>query len=220
METIYETVRQNPVYVAWIFGIVNALWVVFLYFNKKRHEKELENLKHTFNLDLEKRKKMYEMKSAQFEKYFRMTDEFAKKHQVDLPLTLQPIFAEYMNNYLTAQEKGDKAASTIAITKFGSQISKIMSDSTNEYRALIAETNSLKLIASDALAAIFDNVQEAYEKAFQLMNEFMNRLVELMISNDQSTLQKYQSEMAAQAKEIENQLRNLMQQMRNELKEI
>lgn len=220
MEAIYEAVRQYPDYFAWAFGIVNALWATFLYFNKKSHDRALENLKHSLNLDLEKRKRMYEMKATQFEKYFRMADEFRKKHQADLPQKLQPIFNEYMNSYLSAEEKGDKAASTTAITKFSSKIAEIMNDGTSEYLSLKAETNSLKLIASEALAAIFDNVQKEYEKAFQLANEFMSQFVELVLSNNQSKIQKYQNEMAIQAKAIEGQLHNLMQQMRRELNEI
>lgn len=220
MDSIYEVVRQNPDYFFWIFGIVNVLWAAFLYFNKKQHDRALETLRHSLNLDLEKRKRMYEMKAAQFEKYFRMADDFGKKHRVDLPNKLLPILDEYMNGYLSAEEKGDKAASTAAIAKFSSQIARIVNDGMSEYLSLKAETNSLKLIASDALAAIFDNVQKAYEGAFQLTSEFMNRFLELTLSNDQSTIQKYQSQMAAQANETENQLRNLMQQMRSELNEI
>jgi len=220
MDAIYEVVRQNPDYFAWIFGIVNVLWAAFLYFNKRRHDRELETLRHSLNLDLEKRKRMYEMKAAQFEKYFRLADEFGKKHHVDLPKKLQPIFDDYMSSYLSAEGKGDKKASTEAIVKLGSQIGKIMSEGASEYFSLKAETNSLKLIASDALAEIFGSVQRGYETAFQLANEFMSRFVELTQSNDQSTMQKYQSEMEAAAKDIEIQLQSLMQQMRRELNEI
>src|SRR5438034_1065004 len=131
MEAIYDIVRQSPEYFAWSFGITNVLWAAFLYFNKKRHDRELEQLRHSLNLDLEKRKRMYEMKAAQFEKYFRMADEFGKKHQADLPLKLQPIFDEYMNSYISAEDKGDKAASTTAITKFSSQIGEIMNGGTS-----------------------------------------------------------------------------------------
>ena len=45
MNDILKIITEKPEYVAWIFGVVNALWIVFLYFNKKRHEKELIKVK-------------------------------------------------------------------------------------------------------------------------------------------------------------------------------
>lgn len=58
LEVIYEAIKARPDYFAWAFGLVNILWGGFVYFNKKRHERELVSLKasieHSHNLDLEK----------------------------------------------------------------------------------------------------------------------------------------------------------------------
>ncbi len=40
MEEIFKVISEKPEYFAWAFGLVNALWIGFVYFNKKRHEKE------------------------------------------------------------------------------------------------------------------------------------------------------------------------------------
>ncbi len=61
METIYLIIKQNPEYFAWIFGLINALWLGFVYFNKKRHQRDLVSLKQALDLDLERRKKVFEM---------------------------------------------------------------------------------------------------------------------------------------------------------------
>lgn len=220
METIYKIISDNPNYFVWGFCIINFLWAGFLYFNKKRHDRELEGLKHSYNLDLEKRKKIYQMKASQFERYFQMVDDFGKRQQVDLPNRLHPIFNAYMENYLKAQATGGQEASTAAITKFGSQISEIMNEGMEQYLSLKSETNSLKLIASDALAILFDDLQNSYDRAFNISQEFMGKFVELIVSNNQSEIQRYQELMFEQAEEIKGYADKLMSQMRLELKEI
>ena len=44
MQDIYELIQENPKFYAWVFGIVNLLWVAFAYFNKQRHERNLKQL--------------------------------------------------------------------------------------------------------------------------------------------------------------------------------
>ncbi len=220
MKTLYDIISNNPDYFAWVFGLVNFLWVAFLYFNKKKHDRELETLKHSLNLDLEKRKKIYEMKATQFEKYFRMADDFGKKQQVDLPKRFQPIFDECLRNYLKAEQEGNQEASRGVIAHFSSQIGSIMNEGMEEYLSLKFETNSLKLIASERLASIFAQLKALYEKAFKTSNDFMTKLVELIVSNNQQQIQTYQKLMEEQADAIKEQLSNLMNQMRLELKEI
>ena len=50
METIYQVVESNPAFFTWVFGVINVLWGIFLYFNKKSHAKEMEALKSNFKL--------------------------------------------------------------------------------------------------------------------------------------------------------------------------
>jgi predicted outer membrane lipoprotein len=50
MGSIYKLIQTNPEYFAWAFGLVNALWLVFVYFNRQSHEKSLERLKSTLQL--------------------------------------------------------------------------------------------------------------------------------------------------------------------------
>lgn len=50
MESIYNIVKSDPEFFTWLFGIVNLLWGVFLYFNKKSHDKEVEKLKSSLKI--------------------------------------------------------------------------------------------------------------------------------------------------------------------------
>jgi predicted outer membrane lipoprotein len=220
METIYKIITDNPGYFAWAFGIINALWVIFIYFNKKRHERELESLKHSYSLDLEKRKKMYEMKAAQFEKYFRMIDDFGKRQQVDIVKRMQPIINKFMEDYLKSTECGDKKAETAAIITFSSQISDLTNEGMEQYLSLKSETNSLKLIASDDLAILFDELQESYDDAFNATQEFMSKFVKLTMENNEEEMQRSQKTITTLGNNIKQKAEKLMIQMRKELNEI
>ena len=50
MEEIFKIISEKPEYAAWAFGLINVLWLAFLYFNKKRHERELIAMKQSFDL--------------------------------------------------------------------------------------------------------------------------------------------------------------------------
>lgn len=50
MQTIYKIVASNPEYFIWAFGVVNVLWVIFVYFNKQSHDKAMERLKHNYKV--------------------------------------------------------------------------------------------------------------------------------------------------------------------------
>jgi hypothetical protein len=50
MENIYEMVRSNPELTTWTVGLIGALWAVFMYFNKKSHDKVMGKLKHLYRI--------------------------------------------------------------------------------------------------------------------------------------------------------------------------
>lgn len=220
LESIYEAIRNDPEFCALAFGAINSLWFLFVYFNKKSHDKKLEALKQSHRLDIEKRKRIFEMKSSQFEKYFRLIDEFGKKQQVDIPMKMQPIINTFMDEYLTANNVGDKAAETIAIKKFSSQISDLTNEGMEQYLALKAETNSLRLIASDQLASLFDELQNSYDTAFENNRSFMSKFFELTATNNQEEIQNYRNLILSDGQRIKDNADSLMKQMRSELQEI
>ena len=92
MEVIFEHIQSKPEFYAWCFAVVNVLWGAFLYFNDKKHKEKLENLKQSLNLDLERRKKVFEMKATHYEAYFNNIDAFQAKHQNDY----QEVFVPYL----------------------------------------------------------------------------------------------------------------------------
>ena len=220
MDIAYQIIQEHPGYFAWAFGLVNVAWGVFLYFNGKEHDKDVERLRHEHTLDLQKRSRMYELKVTQFQNYFRLMDEFSRKHRSDFSEKVQPLLNHFMQRYLEAEANGDKAESTKAITQFSSGVGRLSADGHEEYLAMKAETNSLRLIASDSVVSLLEEVQEANDMALAAANEMMNKYVELIVTNNQSEMQLRQATLI-QAGERSSSLRNLlMEQMRKEIGEI
>ena len=50
MESVYNIAKSYPELVTWAFGVVNAFWLVFTYFNNKAHDNKLEKLKSSFKI--------------------------------------------------------------------------------------------------------------------------------------------------------------------------
>ncbi|HAS3131268.1 hypothetical protein KZ500_04915 [Vibrio parahaemolyticus] len=220
MESIYSIIQENPDYFAWVFGLVNALWGIFLYFNKQSHDKALENLKHGLSLEAERRKKVFELKVSQYEAYVSNLDEFGKKHQVDLPAKMQPIFDKYFNDYLAAAQVGDKDKEREVLCWFGTQVSEVMRDSTEDLMKLQAESNKLKLTATDQMVETFARLEALTKASSDKSNEFMSKFLEIVLSQNNELSAKLQEELASLGKETQAVAKDLMEQMRQELQTI
>jgi hypothetical protein len=220
VELIYETISSNPGYFAWAFGLVNVAWGLFLYFDRKQHEKDLERLRHQHALDLQKRSEMYEFKATQFQNYFRLMDEFSRKHRSDYSEKVQPLLDCFTQDYLEAESREDKSVSTQAITQFGSGIGRLMADSHEEHLAIKTETNNLRLIASNEVIALLDQVQAANDSALAAANELMNNYVQMVVAGDLTEMARRQHILYQAGETIMGLKTSLVEQMRRELSEI
>lgn len=220
MEEIFKIVSEKPEYFAWAFGLVNALWLGFVYVNKKRHEKELLKVKQSFDLDLERRKKVFEMKASQYEAYFRHIDAIHNRHQTDYQDVFMPIMSKFMSSYLEASSMNDGAAATTASIEFSEQISKLTRDGFQELGVIESETNSLRLTASDEVASLLDEIKEIYSDIFNASGKTMTDLVQITINNDQELANRNQSELYRLGELAKSKSAKLREQMRVDLKQI
>ncbi len=217
---IFGIIQREPEYFAWVFALVNVLWGFFVYFHQKRHSKEIEALKQTLNLDLERRRKVFEMKATQYETYFNNIDAFQRKHQNDYQEIFVPIFNEYIRRSLEANKGSNTSVSTSATTWFSQEIQKITLDGFQERQALELQTNSLKLTASDEVAVLLDELKQLYNQIFRLSGEHMNRLVEITVNKDQNAFDQMRSELAELGGRIKTKSQNLREEMRKDLQKI
>jgi hypothetical protein len=220
MEAVFSVISEKPEYFAWAFGLVNALWAGFLYFNSKRHEKELIGVQQSFDLDLERRKKLFEMKAGQYESYFRHLDLMHQKHQTDYEDVFLPIMNEFVSAYLQAADKSDEEAATQATIHFSEKVSKITRDGMKELGVIESETNSLRLTATDEIANLLDEIKGLYDQMFALSGKMMNDLVQIAIKGDQELANRNQAELAAVGEKAQRKAVELREQMRRDLQTI
>lgn len=220
MTDIYTTIQQNPALVVWGFAAVNGLWFVFVYFNSQRHAKTLEVLRHSLNLDAERRKKVFELKAAQYESYVTSLDAFGTKHQVDLPNRMQPVFDEYFRGYLAATDAGDKDHEQEVIARFSTQVSGFMREGMEDYLRLQSEANRLKLTASVSMLESFEELEVAMIRTIEKSNEFMTSFTELVLKQDFEAMSARQRELEEHGSAVKSKARELMKRMRADLAEI
>jgi len=220
MNEILKIISEKPEYVALAFALINAFWVTFIYFNKKRHEKELIKVKQSLDLDIERRKKVFEMKATQYESYFKHIDAIHNKHQTDYQDILIPIINEFMSLYLEACNKNDNETATQATIRFSKNISKITHDGFQELRIIESETNSLRLTASDEVALLLDNIKDLYDQLFAISGKMMSDLVSITINNDKKLADQNQIELKRVGDLVKQKATELREQMRKDLKQI
>ena len=216
METLLEFFNICPNDTV-AFILINALWAAFFYFNKKRHEKELQSLQHSLNLDLERRKKVFELKMVHYERYVKMLDDFGRKYQSELFIKMQPSFNEYIDKMLNAQNEQTKS---VALSQFSMSVMELMNESMREYSILKSESRALKLTAGESLLIIFEDLESLVETSVESVKLFINELPILILSGDQEGLQEKQSILDQQGREIQEKSKELERKMRLELNEI
>ncbi|EGR4210723.1 hypothetical protein DDN55_17260 [Vibrio cholerae] len=220
MEAIFRMISEQPEYYAWVFGIVNFLWVFFLYINKKRHDKELVQLKQSLDLDLERRKKVFEMKSNQYENYFKNIDEIHNRHRNDYHEIVLPIINEFNASYLRANAMGDQVAAAAATSKFSEDIGKLTRDGFDEVQVMRSQTNSLRLTASDSVASTLDELQELYDKLFEHSEKMIRDIANIALYGDQELARSNQDKLNELGEITKKKSQILREQMRSELSTI
>ncbi|MBT0003201.1 hypothetical protein [Vibrio alginolyticus] len=220
MESIYNVIQKNPEYFAWVFGVVNVLWGLFVYFNKQTHDKNLRQLEQELRYKADRRLKIFDLKAREYSKYVTDLDTFGKKNQEALPEKMQPIINEYMRRYLAANQLGDTEQEHQAIGWFGTQISTLIQEGSKDVNRLKSESNRLKLIATDEMLITFKELESLTEQSMNRANEFMKSFVNVVVSNDQGKIDSYQSEASDLALKIQEKSEVLLNQMRKELADI
>lgn len=219
MEQIYSLVQENPKFFAWIFGIINVLWGIFLYFNKQSHDKNLAKIKNELSIEAEKKKKLFEMKVQQYEKYFNLIDSFNHKYSVDINDRLFPIISEFLDNYLKANEDRNETGKRNAILELSHETNNIVNEIHREFMTIAQETNSLKLIASNETVKILDEIKEIFNSSVNIGTDTLRKFVELSINNDMERIKEEIGDLSQNAKEFKEKSDKLLNQMRNELAE-
>lgn len=217
MESIYEIIQNNPEYLVWTIAVTNFGWAMFTYFNRKSHESALVQQKHELDLDLERRKHIFELRLGQYEKYLSYLDSFGKSYQSDLVSKMHPLMASYLSEMLAASTDDEKG---VAITRFSSNVISIMNQASAEYQVLRSEFQSLKFTASDALVLMIDELESLMKHSMDSAQQFTSSLPALILENDQAKITQWNQTINSQGESIQEKSAEIYEQMRNELNAI
>ena len=220
MDVIFKIISNDPEFFLWVFGVINVFWGIFLYFNKKRHQRELINLKQSLDLDLERRKKLFEMKTAQYEDYFKNMDAMHNRHQNDYQEVVLPIINKFNAAYQRACDINDTQAATEATIIFQEKIGKITYDGFEEVQIIRSQTNTLHLTASDEVSLYLNELQELYDQLFKVSTKIVSDLVKVTIHGDQALAIENQNKLNELSEITKDKSLKLREQMRSDLKAI
>lgn len=220
MQEIYELIKESPEFYVWAFGLVNVAWGLFVYFNKQRHERELRHLEQDLRFSADRRLKVFDLKATQYGQYVTDLDAFGKKNQVEIPERLQPIFDQYLQDYMAASDAGDKTKEREVIGWLSSQISGLMQEGLRDLTQLKYESNRLKLIATDEMLVTFDEIERLNLKLFELTTEYMNNFTEIFMYQQTEKTELFQERAKDLGEELQKQSQSLLLQMRREIIDI
>ncbi|MBO7927364.1 hypothetical protein J5X91_14005 [Pseudoalteromonas sp. K222D] len=220
MQFIYDLIQENPEYYIWVFGVINALWLGFVYFNKQTHEKNLKQLEQDLRYRADRRLKIFDLKASEYGKYVTDLDAFGRKNEIEMPERMQPIFDEYLQRYLAAAEAEDKEQERIVIGWLSSQISGLMQEGLKDVLILKSESNRLKLIATDEMLETFDRLEALTQESMDCTNEYMNNFTEIIFNQQNEKTEAFKVKAAELGAEIQKNSKELLNQMRRELSDI
>jgi hypothetical protein len=217
MTTIFELIQDNPGYFALILALTNAGWIVFAYFNSQAHQRALADQQHELDLDLERRKHIFELRLSQYENFLKKLDSFGKNYQSDLLSKMEPFTSEFLQVMLSSNTDQERNA---AIGQFSTNVMSMMNDASSEYHVLRSESQTLKLTASDTLVALMEELEVLLKDSMEYSSQFISDLPQLIIDGDSDTMGNKQRDLAEQGRLIQEKSALMQSQMRKELHEI
>lgn len=206
-----------PEYYFWLFLLINLLWFALWCFSRHASNNRYHQLKHALDLDLERRRKVYELKICQYEEYCNELDAFYYRHQNDYQKVFLPLFNEFNNRYQAADAADDTAAAATATLWFSGEIQKVSNANSTEIRVLDKQTAELKLSAADDVVETLLEIQQLYQALLVVSAEQMNKLVAITLSKDFEAVKFMGEELQQVGCQLQQSSVRLMQAIRKDL---
>ncbi len=222
MDTITTTLARLPAqplaeYYIWLFILINLLWFALFCFGKSSGNSRYQKLKHSLNLELERRRKVYELKICRYEEYSNELEDFYYRHQNDYQSVFLPLFSEFNNRYQQAEAAQDTAASATATMWFSGKIQQVTTENGLDLRTLDKLTAELKLSAADDVVELLIDIQQLYQQLLVVTSEQMSKLVAITLSKDYETVKFIAEQLQQTGSELQTKSQQLMQAVRRDL---
>ncbi|HIF9188391.1 TPA: hypothetical protein ACX6PH_001352 [Photobacterium damselae] len=220
MISLYEIIQKDPKYYVWLFGVINAIWVVFVFLFKSWHDRQLRRLEQDLKFDAERRLKVFDLKATEYANYVASLDQFGKKNQSEIIGRIQPIFDQYLSDFMAASTEGNQEKVREVLVWFSQQISFIMREGGEDFLKLKSESNRLKLIATDDMLETFQQLEYLTELSMNTGHELMSKLAEIVLYQQTSVQEEYLAKLNEISLDMQAQSKLLMTQMRAEIRGI
>ncbi|WP_294287988.1 hypothetical protein [uncultured Chryseobacterium sp.] len=183
---------------------------------KSYFSKQLEELKRDHQLDLQKRKYLYESKTKVYSNFFLKVDNMNTEINIKSAEKMQVFISEYTKNLMRCSSEKERVKATVIYQK---KTQTLMMDASQALIQLKHETNEIRLHASDDVIEYLNFLEMGYSKLIEVSNQLLSMLPKLVLSNS-DLINTMQAPLFQQAALVETVKSELINQMRLELKQI
>ena len=227
MQGILSFVSENPILFTILFALTNILWLTLSFYQKHKNDKalidhkaekdkELECLKHSFGLELERKKKNFGIKQEVYGDFFSNLDKFQSKAQIDSQHLMNLYMHTFLIEYVKASEKNDSDAMTKATNEYNQNLQSYFTNSNHELKTLQNECNRLKFFAPEEIRIKLKEITTGYEQIFGITNQYIANISKLFF--DKSAQNEITKKFKADIQPISTKLKTDMDAIENLLR--
>lgn len=211
----FTTTITTSAIVAVFVNVIGIFWLKERLKQSIKHEydQDLEHLKKDLEYDLDKKKRLYEGKLAQYKKYYSMMDAYSAASRKELFKSFQDGILDLIQN--------PSDENTLSYIK---NIFALQSDISDQFLTFKNEISGLRLEAGEDLLSLLDNYIVLLEQAQKKTDEFLNWMnsnaTQFMTQPNETNayVQKFmEKEFAESGKELIEIQEKIFREMRREL---
>lgn len=210
----FTTITTSAV-VALLVNVIGVFWMKerLKQSIKYEYDQDLEKLKNSLEFELDKKKRLYEGKLAQYKKYYALMDSYSSKSRKDL-----------FNSFNVGLIEILKDPSEENTLNYIQTIMSLQNDVSDVFLAFKNEIGGLRLEAGENLLSLFDQYIDALEVAQSKTVKFlswMNGNITKFITDPEAInayIQEFiSSEFTVEGKQLQQIQEEMFLEMRREL---
>lgn len=188
--------QQQSDFIYYYFCIYKSSLVSLFLLPKKRSDKELidykaekdkdlELMKHEFQLKLERNKKNFGIKHEAYEAFFTNLDNFQNKTQIDHQKEIHDNIQTFLIEFIRASELNDQNLISQAISKYHANIQQLFLKIQDEVNILNNQNNKLKFVAPEIIRMKLQEITDGYNQTFALTNSYIGNIASLFFQEEE-----------------------------------
>ena len=212
-----------------ILGVI--IGVTSTYFNKRAEfkvlkennaslQKENEAIRSSYELEISKRKYLYEEKLRQYSNFFSLIDACSKEMNNRTQQQCIDAITRFYSRFLLAVDANDNVAESNAASKFQSELTQIIMDANDYLIKFRQQTNTIKLIASDEIVGFLEMFDSKMEESINFSTSCLQDIHSLILQCNVKQLEINQNRINTIGQEIVLIKNKIISLMRKELDQI